>query len=102
MREVNDVYHGGDTERLLVLSREFGIEIGELRASRGLERRVSMITALLRLTLTMPRVLGSHVDAKRISSAAHRQSLLSALEHARRVMPVSAALRVLCISAALP
>ncbi len=65
-----------------------------------LERRVSMLTALLRLTLTMLRVLvlGSHVDAKRISSAAHRQSLLSALEHARRVMPVSAALRVLRIS----
>ncbi len=36
MREVNNAYHGGDTERLLELSRELGIEIGELQASRGL------------------------------------------------------------------
>jgi hypothetical protein len=36
MREVNDAYHGGDTERLLELSRELGIEVGELRTSDGL------------------------------------------------------------------
>jgi len=63
-----------------------------------LERRVAMLTALLRLTLTVMRISGFHLNAKRISSDAHRQALLSALEHARRVMPVRAALRVLHIS----
>jgi len=51
----------------------------------GLERRVAMLTALLRLALTMLRISGFHVDANRISSDAHRQALLSALGHARRV-----------------
>lgn len=35
MREVNDAYHGGDTERLLDLSRELGIDVGELKQSDG-------------------------------------------------------------------
>ncbi len=36
MREVNDAYHGGDAERMLALSRELGIEVGELQTSHGL------------------------------------------------------------------
>ncbi len=36
MREVNDAYHGGDTERILALSRELGIDVGELQGSDGL------------------------------------------------------------------
>jgi hypothetical protein len=36
MREVNDAYHGGDTERLIALSRELGIDVGELESSDGL------------------------------------------------------------------
>jgi hypothetical protein len=36
MRDVNDAYHGGDTERLLTLSRELGIEVGDLQGGHGL------------------------------------------------------------------
>lgn len=36
MRDVNDAYHGGDTERLLELSRELGIDVGELQEGGGL------------------------------------------------------------------
>lgn len=36
MREVNDAYHGGDTERLLMLSRELGVELGDLTQGDGL------------------------------------------------------------------
>lgn len=36
MRDVNDAYHGGDTERLLALSRELGIDLGDLQEGDGL------------------------------------------------------------------
>ena len=36
MREVNDAYHGGDSERMLALSRELDIDVGDLQASDGL------------------------------------------------------------------
>jgi hypothetical protein len=36
MKDVNDAYHGGDTERLLELSRELGIDVGELQEGGGL------------------------------------------------------------------
>jgi hypothetical protein len=36
MRQVNDAYHGGDTERLLDLSRELGIDVGELKECDGI------------------------------------------------------------------
>lgn len=35
MRDVNDAYHAGDTERLLTLSRELGIDLGDLQGSDG-------------------------------------------------------------------
>ncbi|MCG8421608.1 MAG: J domain-containing protein [Proteobacteria bacterium] len=35
MREVNDAYHGGDTDRLLELCRELGLEMEELRSTDG-------------------------------------------------------------------
>jgi len=36
MREVNDAYNGGDTERLLELSRELGINVEDLQLGNGL------------------------------------------------------------------
>jgi hypothetical protein len=35
MREINDAFHGGDTDRLLELSRELGMDAGALRNARG-------------------------------------------------------------------
>jgi len=63
-----------------------------------LEKRVAMLSALLRLTLTVLRASGFHLDAKRITSAADRWTLLCAIQHATKVMPVRSALRVLRIS----
>ncbi len=61
-----------------------------------LERRVAMLTALLRLVLTVLRASGLQLG--RVTSCAHRQALLYALNHATKVMSMRAALRVLCIS----
>jgi hypothetical protein len=36
MRDVNDAYHAGDTDRLLALSRELGIEVENLQQGGGL------------------------------------------------------------------
>jgi len=51
------------------------------RAAR-LERRVAMLTALLRLVLTVLRVSGFRLGTDRITSKLHRQALLYALNHA--------------------
>ncbi len=45
-----------------------------------LEKRVAMLTAVLRLTLTVLRISG--VQLGRITVSAHRQALLCALNHA--------------------
>jgi len=62
----------------------------------GLERRVAVLTALLRLVLTVLRISGVHLG--RITVRAHRQALLYALGHATKVMSMRAALRVLGVS----
>jgi hypothetical protein len=65
-----------------------------------LERRVAMLTAVLRLVLALLRVCGFELERARVSGAADKRRLLSAIERARRTMPLSAALRVLRLSAA--
>ena len=61
-----------------------------------LERRVAVLTALLRLVLTALRISGFPLG--RVTSSAHRQALLYALNHATKVMSMRAALRVLGLS----
>ncbi len=65
-----------------------------------LEQRVSMLTAVLRLVLALLRVSGFKVDLIRIPDAEGKRRLLSAVERARKIMPLAAALRVLGLSAA--
>ncbi len=62
----------------------------------GLDRRVAVLTALLRLVLTVLRISG--IQLGRVTVRAHRQALLYALGHATRVMSMRAALRVLGVS----
>jgi hypothetical protein len=65
-----------------------------------LERRVAMLSAILRLVLTLLRVSGFELERARIPDAANKRHLLRAIERARKAMPVSAALRVLRLSSA--
>jgi len=61
-----------------------------------LERRVVVLTALLRLVLTVLRISGFQLG--RVTASAHRQALLYALNHATKVMSMRAALGVLGLS----
>src|SRR5512133_1462543 len=65
-----------------------------------LERRISMLTAVLRLALALLRVSDFKLQLSRIVSADAKRRLLGAVERAREVMPLEAALRVLGLSAA--
>jgi len=65
-----------------------------------LEQRVSMLTAVLRLVLALLRVSTFKLDLIRIPDAEEKRRLLSAVERARKIMPLAAALRVLGLSAA--
>jgi hypothetical protein len=65
-----------------------------------LERRVAMLTAVLRLVLALLRVSGFTLELARVPDAAGKRRLLGAIERARRAMPLSSALRVLRLSSA--
>jgi len=63
-----------------------------------LERRVAMLSAILRLVLTLLRISGFELDRARVPDAADKRRLLNAVERARKAMPLWAALRVLHLS----
>jgi hypothetical protein len=54
-----------------------------------LERRIAMLTAVLRLVLAPLRVSGFKLELSRVPDAAGKRRLLGAIEHARRSMPLS-------------
>src|SRR5512145_950326 len=64
-----------------------------------LERRVSMLTAILRLVLALLHLSGFKLDHDRVPDAEGKQRILGAIERARQSMPLTAALRVLGLSA---
>lgn len=64
-----------------------------------LEHRVSMLTAVLRLVLALLHLSGFKLDYDRVPDAEGKRRLLGAVERARRIMPLTAALRVLGLSA---
>jgi len=65
-----------------------------------LERRVPILSAVLRLTMVLLRVSGFRLDRQRLFDSNAKLTLPRAVEHARRVMPLSAVLRLLHLSAA--
>lgn len=60
-----------------------------------LERRVSMLTAVLRLVLVLLHLSEFKLGFDRVWNAEGKRCLLGAIERARKVMPLTAALRVL-------
>lgn len=63
-----------------------------------LERRVAVLTALLRLALTMLRISGSRLELERLPDGRHKRAVLDAVVHARSALPLASALRVLRLS----
>jgi putative transposase len=78
--------------------------LDELAALLGriakLEHRVRVLTALLRLVLTMLRLSGFRVELQRIPEGRNKQALLFAVAKARHVLPLVSVLKVLHLSAA--
>ena len=65
-----------------------------------LEHRLRVLTALLRLVLTMLRLSGFRVDLQRIPEGQDKQALLFAVAKARTVLPLVSVLKVVHLSAA--
>ena len=65
-----------------------------------LEHRTAMLIAVLRLVLALLRVSEFELEHCRVAEESRKRLLLGAIERARRAMPLSAALRVLHLSAA--
>ena len=84
---------------VVVVEPGIKVENHHLDRIAKLEHRVSMLTAVLRLVLALLRVSGFGLDVNRIPNAGGKQRLLSAVERARKIMPLTAALRVLGLSA---
>jgi hypothetical protein len=84
-----------------VVSLDADAGVSELRTRVArLERRIAMLTAVLRLALALLRVSGFQLELARVADAAGKRRLMGAIERARRSMPLSAALRVLGLSSA--
>ena len=65
-----------------------------------LEHRTAMLIGVLRLVLALLRVSGFTLEHGRVADERGKRLLLEAVERARKILPLSAALRVLHLSAA--
>ena len=63
-----------------------------------LKRRLAVVTAVLRLVVTLLRVFDVRLDGQRLPTGAAKASVLKAVQSASNVMPKTAALRVLRLS----
>ena len=84
--------------RAVVTLDEPGWEPAHHARIAKLERRVALLSAILRLVLTLLRISGFALERARVPDAANKRRLLSAIERARKAMPLAAALRVLRLS----
>ena len=64
-----------------------------------LRRRIQTLNGIVGLLLAVLRVSGFRLDRAYISDPATREDLLSAVERARKILPASAVLRILRVSA---
>ena len=67
---------------------------------KKLERRCGVLTAMVRLLLTLVRVQGLGLDGGRLPDGGARARILRAIDAATRVLPLRAALQVLRLSPA--
>ena len=88
-----------DLGELVALEHGTDAESQLLRRITKLERRVSMLTAVLRLVLALLRLSGFELGHHRVPDAEGKRRLLGAIERARKSIPLASALRVLGLSA---
>jgi putative transposase len=90
--------HRGATE---VVSRDLAKDDrGELVAEiEKLRRRTALLGAVVGLLIALLRVSKVQLDYERLPEGDAKKILLRAIERARKVLPLSAALRITCLSA---
>ncbi|MBK7582517.1 MAG: transposase [Myxococcales bacterium] len=82
------------------LEAEHEVEAALRARVLGLEHRTAMLIAVLRLVLALLRVSGFTLERGRVADERGKRLLLGAVEGARKILPLSAALRVLRLSPA--
>jgi hypothetical protein len=70
------------------------------RTARALERRIKFLLAIIRLAFLLVRLSGFRLDSPRVPDGAAKRSILDAVAHATKAIPLAVALRVLRLSAA--
>ena len=66
----------------------------------ALQRRVKFLLAIIRLTFLLVRLSGFRLDSQRVPDTAAKHSILNAVAHTTKAIPLAVALRVLRLSAA--
>jgi hypothetical protein len=81
--------------RPVVTTELFGQDEQQLRARvLKLERRVQLLLSIVRLLLLLVRLSGFRLDSQRVPSGEAKSSILSAIDRAKKRIPVTVALRV--------
>jgi putative transposase len=66
----------------------------------ALQRRVKFLLTIIRLAFLLVRLSGFRLDSQRVPDAAAKRSILKAVAHATKAIPLAVALRMLRLSAA--
>ena len=66
----------------------------------ALQRRIKFLLAIIRLAFLLVRLSGFRLDSKHVPDGATKRSILDAIAHATKAIPLAVALRVLRLSAA--
>jgi len=88
-------------QRPVVSAQVLALDQLELQAEvLALERRTKFLMAIIRLAFLLVRLSGFRLDSQRVPDAAAKRSILDAVAHATKAIPLTVALRVLRLSAA--
>ncbi len=64
------------------------------------QRRIKFLLAIIRLAFLLVRLSGFRLDSHHVPAGAAKRSILDAVAHATKAIPLAVALRLLCLSAA--
>jgi transposase InsO family protein len=88
-------------QRPVVSTQVLALDQLELQAEvLALERRIKFLHAIIRLAFLLVRLSGFRLDTRHVPDGATKRSILDAIAHATKAIPLAVALRVLRLSAA--
>jgi putative transposase len=88
-------------QRPVVSAQVLALDQLELQAEvLALERRIKFLLAIIRLAFLLVRLSGFRLDTKHLPDGATKRSILDAVVHATKAIPLAVALRVLRLSSA--